>query len=434
MRRRPIALGMAVVLTATACGGDQTDSTAGTGPAVTFATQPPNDEPTSTDATTAPSTEPDATEPDATEPDATEPDATEPDATDVPVGDPVIVLQTVATASAPVDLAWRTGDDTMFVVEQDGLVRPLRDGAVGDPVLDMTALTSADGEQGLLGLTFSTDGSTAYLDHTDDDGDTHIVEYAVADDGTFDPGSRRELLVIDQPYGNHNGGNVTIGPDGLLWIGMGDGGSADDPERRALNVASLLGKILRIDPTPSGDAEYTVPADNPFVGVAGARPEIWSVGLRNPWRFSFDPQTGDLWIADVGQNEVEEIDVAWAADGAGRGLNFGWSAWEGTNRFNDDQPGDGVTLPVYEYPHGDEGCSVSGGAVYRGTAVPALTGWYVFADYCSGRITGLRMSGRELAAVAPLGELGAVTAVRAGPDGELYVLSAAGDIARIVAA
>jgi glucose/arabinose dehydrogenase len=438
MRAVRLAAVAGLVLLA-ACGSDAADTTV-TGPAVTFATQPPNETvaPNDTaDTTVAPpatvGTAPATTGPVAvTEPAATEPAPTEP-ATTAPLGDPVIALEPIAVATAPVDVAWRTGDDTIYVVEQDGLIRPIRDGVLGDPVLDITDLTTASGEQGLLGLTFSPDGSFAYLDHTDNDGNTDIVEYAVAADGTFDPSSRRVLLEIDQPYGNHNGGNVAIGPDGMLYIGMGDGGSANDPERRALNVSSLLGKILRIDPAPGDGVEYTVPADNPFVDVAGAQPEIWAVGVRNPWRFSFDSATGDLWIADVGQNEFEEIDVAWAADGGGRGLNFGWSAWEASTRFNDDQPEDGVTFPIYEYPHGDEGCSVSGGAVARGTAVPALAGWYVFADYCSGRLTGLRMDGRDLADSLPLGQLAQATAVRASPDGDLYVTSAAGDIVRIVA-
>jgi glucose/arabinose dehydrogenase len=432
MKTARFAIVAGMVLLA-ACGSDSADSTP-SGPEVTFATQPPvvTDGAGSTLATGAEDTTAPASAPPVSEPLTTDASDTTPPVAE-PLGDPTIALQPVATAAAPVDLAWRVGDPTMFVVEQDGLVRPLRDGTLGDPVLDITDLTTGDGEQGLLGLTFSPDGSLAYLDHTDNDGNTDIVEYAVAADGTFDPASRRVLLEIDQPYPNHNGGNVTIGPDGMLYIGMGDGGSADDPERHALNVSSLLGKILRIDPTPLSGSPYTVPADNPFVDVAGAAPEIWSVGVRNPWRFSFDSATGDLWIADVGQNQVEEIDVAWAADGAGRGVNFGWSAFEGNNRFNDDQPAEGVTFPVYEYQHGDDGCSVSGGAVYRGTGVPALAGWYVFADYCSGHITGLRMDGRALAASLLLGELGAATAVRTGPDGELYVLSGNGDIARIVA-
>ena len=163
------------------------------------------------------------------------------------------------------------------------------------------------------------------------------------------------LLEIEQPYANHNGGDLTFGPDGMLYIGMGDGGSGGDPERRATDLSSLLGKLLRIDPTLADGQAYTVPADNPFVGQEGAAPEIWSSGLRNPWRFSFDRETGDLWIADVGQNAIEEIDVAPASGGvdAGKGLSFGWSAFEGTERFNDDVPADGHVPPIHTYTHAD---------------------------------------------------------------------------------
>ena len=346
----------------------------------------------------------------------------------------MVALAPVADVRSPVDLAWRAGDPTLYVVGQDGTVVPVRDGVVGEPVLDMTRLTEADGEQGLLGLTFSADGATAYVNHTDrSGGDTVIASYAVGADGVFDDASRVELLTIEQPYGNHNGGNVMIGPDGMLYIGMGDGGSANDPERRSLNVTSLLGKILRIDPTPSGDRPYTVPADNPFVDVAGARPEIWSVGVRNPWRMSFDPATGDMWFGDVGQGSWEEIDVAWAADGAGRGMNFGWSAWEGTHRFNDDQPADGVTPPIYEYEHGDAGCSVSGGARVPRRGDPRarrvvrvrrlLQRQHLRPARAGPRAGRHRAAGQRARRCRPC---------RAGPDGELYALSLGGTVSMLV--
>jgi glucose/arabinose dehydrogenase len=195
------------------------------------------------------------------------------------------------------------------------------------------------------------------------------------------------VLTQEQPYPNHNGGNIVFGPDGLLYIGFGDGGSGNDPQRRADKLDTLLGKLLRIDPRQQPDAPYGVPADNPFVGVAGARPEIYSRGLRNPWRFSFDSATGDLWIGDVGQDEIEEIDHVEAATGNGRGANYGWSAYEGTKRFNKDVAADPTTvMPVHEYHHGNDGCSVTGGYVYRGAAIPALAGAYVFSDYCSGGV------------------------------------------------
>ncbi|MEP7112856.1 MAG: PQQ-dependent sugar dehydrogenase, partial [Ilumatobacteraceae bacterium] len=178
----------------------------------------------------------------------------------------------------------------------------------------------------------------------------------------------------------------------------------------------------------SGDAAYTVPADNPFVGVDGARPEIWSIGLRNPWRFSFDRSTGDLWIADVGQNQWEEVDVAWAADGAGRGSNFGWSAMEGNHPYNADQSTEGITAPIHEYEHVGQDCSISGSALYRGVAIPELVGWYVFADYCSGQVRALKIADRAEVKQVSLGRASNITGVSEGPDGELFVLSGDGQI------
>jgi glucose/arabinose dehydrogenase len=418
MTRRRVGTSSAIILLAltVSCSDDTTGTNNSTAsPAITFATQPPRDSssPDGSAAATAPAGTAGGSVP------------------IVPQGDPVVALAPFATVEDAVDLAWRANDPTLFVVDQDGLIVPVRDGQPGDPVLDVTDLTGADGERGLLGLAFSPDGATAYIDYTDNDGDTVIASYPVGGDGVFDPAARTELLTIDQPYPNHNGGNVMIGPDGMLYIGMGDGGAAGDPERRALNVTSYLGKILRIDPV--GGSPYAVPPDNPFVGIDGALPEIWSVGVRNPWRMSFDPATGDLWIADVGQNAVEEVDVGWAADGAGRGMNFGWSAFEGTRRYNDDQSPDGVTPPIHEYEHGDAGCSISGGAVYRGAAIPALVGWFVFGDYCSGNLYAIRAQDRALTGNVVLGNQASISAVRAGPDGELYVLSVDGTVSRVVA-
>jgi glucose/arabinose dehydrogenase len=337
-------------------------------------------------------------------------------------------LTQLGTFEQPVDTSWRASDGMTYVVEQSGRVVIVNDGQPGPTALDMTNLTSASGEQGLLGLAVSPDGALAYVDYTDNNGNSQIDEYAIQADGTFGAGSRRPVLSFDQPYANHNGGAIVFGPDRMLYIGTGDGGSANDPERRALNLGEWLGKILRIDPHPTDAAAYTVPPDNPFVSVPGARPEIWSVGLRNPWRFSFDRQTGDLWIADVGQNNWEEVDVAWASDGAGRGMNFGWSAWEGNHRFNNDQSPDGATPPIYEYPHGDAGCSISGGVRYRGTAIPALVGWYVYGDYCGGKVRALKIEGKAVTAELVLGAVPSISAVTEAPDAELLVLSVAGPI------
>ena len=338
--------------------------------------------------------------------------------------DMVSIDEVVGGIDRPVDLAWRAGDDTLYVVGQRGTVTPVRSGVAGEPVLDITDELSDGGEQGLLGLEFHPDLPVAYVHLTDRDGDTQVIEVPVSDsaDGTavFDLASRRTLLSVDQPYANHNGGDLAIDADGMLLIALGDGGSANDPERRSLDVTSLLGKILRIDPRPAADGTaYSIPADNPFVTTPGALPEIWSVGLRNPWRIDIDPLTGELWIPDVGQGTWEEVNVV----ASGRGVSFGWSAFEGSHRFHDDQADTGHTPPLYEYEHGEAGCSVSGAMAYRGTAVPSLVGWFLFSDYCSGRLLALRDSGDGTPEVVQLHDgLGAVSAVRRGPDGEAYVL------------
>ena len=423
MRRRcspVVALVAALAVLPAACSDDD-ELPVASSPEVTFATTAPT-----TPESTVPDTETETTEPPTTEP---------PPPTSSLSADSIAYTVVVDGLTKPVDLAWRSNDATTFIVQQNGYIVPIDDGVAGTPVLDLAGEVSTGNEQGLLGLAFHPSEPLAYVNLTRIDGDTVIVEYAVGDDGVFDPASAREVLVVAQPYGNHNGGDLAFGPDGYLYIGLGDGGAADDPERRALNVSELLGKMLRIDPVTTGDQPYTVPTDNPFVGVAGARPEIWSVGLRNPWRFNFDTATGDLWIADVGQNQWEEINLVTQAQGGGRGINFGWSAFEATHRFNEDQSPDGATAPIYEYQHGDAGCSVSGGTVYRGSNVPALTGWYVFSDYCSGLITALQATDGVLTGETALGQLSNVSAICAGPDEELYVLSLGdGTVLRIDAA
>lgn len=428
----------AILVTASAC--DESDGDGGsaviatTTSAVAVSTPPTSGAPETAGPTaSAPPAGPDATaSPPTSGAPVTEPPAppTRP-ASDV--GDPQVEFATITELAAPVDLAWRSGDPTLYVVGQAGIVSAV-DAASGATraVLDITDLTEANGEQGLLGLDFHPAGDRGYVNYIDGNGDTVISEFAVGADGSFDRGTERVLMNVDQPYGNHNGGDLATGPDGMLYIGLGDGGSGGDPERRALDLGTLLGKISRIDPTPSGDLPYTVPSDNPFVGTAGALGEIWSIGLRNPWKFTFDPVTRDLWIADVGQNQFEEVDVAPApADGsvAGRGTSFGWSAYEGDARFNGDQPAEGHVGPVLTYSHGADGCSISGGAPYRGEAIPDLWGGYVYSDYCSGKVWVLDLAGaRNL----QLGTVAAVTAVVAGPDQELYVLSANGSVNRIV--
>ena len=221
------------------------------------------------------------------------------------------------------------------------------------------------------------------------DGDTRVVSYAMSGD-TVDTGSRRELLAVEQPYPNHNGGSIEFGPDGHLYVALGDGGSGGDPEGNGQDTGALLGKILRIDPAGATGDAYAVPPDNPFADGAAGAPEVWLYGVRNPWRITFDPETGDLWVADVGQNAYEEIDLLPAADGGGRGANLGWNEMEATHPFEGGSNPDGAVLPVFEYDRSEGACSVTGGVVYRGAAIPGLDGAYLFTDFCDGRIRAVR--------------------------------------------
>jgi len=332
------------------------------------------------------------------------------------------------------------GSGRLFVLEQAGTIRVIRDGRlVSRPYLDIRDRVSAGGERGLLGLafapTFARDGRF-YVDATGPDGNTFVAEFRAPDPAadTADPASERVILRIAQPFANHNGGGIIARPDGTLWIGTGDGGSAGDPQGNGQRRTTLLGKLLRIDPLAAGSAPYTVPPDNPFAGRTDARGEIWAYGLRNPWRFSFDRATGDLWIGDVGQDRWEEVDRVPAGDAGGR--NFGWNVMEGKHCFAPSTGcgTEGLTLPVAEYDHG-QGCAITGGFVYRGAAIPALIGTYLYADSCSGRIWGL-----DAAAEVPKSRLLASTGASIasfGEDdsGELFVTDIAGGaVSRLVAA
>ncbi len=411
---RRLVVPLAAVLVLAACGGGDPEATpettapATTGPATTVP---------ATTATPAPTTAP-----------STAPVTTDQGTTPPATGDPAVSLTLVAQLEQPVAMTVRPGDRALYVAERPGRIRVIRDGRLeATPALTITQLTRAAGEQGLLGIAASPDGRFLYANYTDLGGDTQVVDSAVAADGTLDPASRRVVLSQPQPYPNHNGGHLVFGPDGLLYIGLGDGGAAADPRRLATDPGTWLGKMLRIDPRPSGDRPYGVPADNPFVGQPGTLPEIWSTGLRNPWRYSFDRQTGDLWIADVGQNAIEEINFAPAAFGAGKGVFWGWSAYEGTARFNGDVPDTGAVGPIYEYTHAATGgCSVTGGVVSRGAQIPALQGWYVFADYCRPGIRALRLDGGQVAVLELGGDVRSIASFGEGPDGELYVLSLEG--------
>ena len=337
-------------------------------------------------------------------------------------------LDEVADLQQPTAMAVRPGDDSIFVTEKSGRVRRILRGqgggtpaVAGELVLDLTRQVSAGSEQGLLGLAFAPDGGRLYLDYTDTAGDTRVVEYAYAD-GRADPGSRRELLFVDQPFANHNGGQVVFGPDGKLYVGLGDGGGQRDPRNNGQNLGTLLGKILRIEPQPSGGMPYTIPADNPFVGRPGARPEIFAYGLRNPWRFSWDRQTRDFWVADVGQNLWEEVDFRPAGSRAGD--NFGWSLMDSRHQLKGANPA-GAILPIHEYDHGGGRCSVTGGYVYRGSRIPALRGAYVFGDYCSGQVWALVQEGGRVTDERELDVGGRSFILSFGEDaaGEIYLLS-----------
>ncbi len=286
------------------------------------------------------------------------------------------------------------GSNRLFVVEQAGRILTTKNGAVNPtPFLDIVSIVGSDAnEQGLLSVAFHPNyrsNGYFFVDYTNKQGDTVIARYTVSDNPeAANPNSAKILLTIDQPYDNHNGGQLVFGPDGYLYIGMGDGGAGGDPHNNGQTLSTLLGKILRVE-VDNGDP-YGIPRDNPFINTGGAQPEIWSYGWRNPWRFSFDRTSGDMYIADVGQSQYEEVHVE-LADTPG-GQNYGWRLMEGFHCFDPadcDPASQGLMLPVAEYDH-TQGCSITGGYVYRGQQYPALTGIYFYADYCSGNIWGLR--------------------------------------------
>jgi glucose/arabinose dehydrogenase len=351
-----------------------------------------------------------------------------------PLGEVAVALTPVAEADAPTKLVARPDSDLLYVAEQGGRVLRL-DPTADDPepevALDLTDVTRAGGEQGLLGLAFAPDGATLYVHHSGRGGETRIAAFTMAGDDV-DPATRVDLLTVPQPYANHNGGEILVDEAGLLWIGLGDGGSADDPELRAQDPDDLLGKVLRIDPaTPTPDQPYGIPEDNPFA-TGGGRPEIAVMGVRNPWRMRFDTATGDLWIADVGQDQLEEIDRL-PAD-AILGANLGWSRFEGSEEvFPDRELGEGTLVgPVFEMEHGDGWCSVSGGVVYRGDAIADLAGAYLFGDFCKEGLSAIRLDGGSVGESAVLDDaVGSVVSIDTDAAGEVYVLSLDGTISRL---
>jgi glucose/arabinose dehydrogenase len=346
--------------------------------------------------------------------------------------------QVVSGLRFPTYLTAPPGDTRLFVLEKAGLIKVIKNGALlPQPFLDLTSdVSSQAGEQGLLGLAFPPDYASTgrlYVHFNGRDGLNRVSRMlTTADPDRGDPLSETVVLAVSQPGVAHNGGQLVFGPDGFLYIGLGDGDDSDNG--RGQSVEEPLASILRLDvfPTP-----YSVPADNPFVGVAGARPEIWSYGLRNPWSFSFDAATGDLYIADVGESDWEELNFSSAAEGAGKGLNYGWSIMEGqhcTRTQGCDQRG--LVLPVLEYPH-TEGCSIIGGHVYRGAAIPSLQGTYFYADYCAGWVRSLKMVGgvpTELTERPELEPGGQITSIGKDAAGELYIVTQQGAVHKIVAA
>ena len=339
-------------------------------------------------------------------------------------------LAQVAAVEQPVAMAAPAGDTALYVAEKTGRVRAIRKGRVDPaPVLDLSSEVSGGGEQGLLGLAFSPDRRFLYVYFTDLQGDVRVVEFAMRG-GRADPRSRRQLFQVEHSqFSNHNGGQLVVTRDGALWAGIGDGGGGGDPFGSGQSLTTMLGKIVRIIPRPSGGRPYGIPGDNPFVGRAGARPEIWAYGLRNPWRFSFDPANGDLWIGDVGQGTWEEIDHE--PGGSGGGRNYGWNRREGRHPFAGGSRS-GLVDPVLEYDHGGGACSVTGGYVYRGSRAPGLRGAYVYGDYCAGWIRGVRL---ERGAVADRRDSGlnlpGLSSFGVDQSGELYALSLSGGVYRL---
>ena len=355
----------------------------------------------------------------------------------------LVATRLVAGLNSPLDLQSAVGDRArLFVVEQAGRIRIIRNGAlVSPPFLDISGRIASGGERGLLGLALHpqfTANGRFFVNYTDRSGDTHISEFRapVPASDSADAASEREVLFVRQPFANHNGGGLAFGPDGFLYIGLGDGGSGGDPMGNAANLGTRLGKMLRID--VNGAAPFGVPSDNPLVGRSGALSEIWAYGLRNPWRFSFDRGTGDLYIGDVGQGSLEEIDVGLGSRRGGE--NYGWNTMEGTRCFSPSNGcnSSGLTLPVTEYGRGD-GFSVTGGVVYRGCRMPGYAGHYFYADYGTGIIRSFRLdAGRAVEARDWTVALsGAARSIRnpssfgVDADGEIYIVDYDGEVFRI---
>jgi len=350
-----------------------------------------------------------------------------------------VTLTKLGDFDEPLYLTQPRGESAdLFVVQRGGQIRVIHNGKVlPQPFLDVgNLITTAGQEQGLLSMAFAPDYAKSgrfYVDYTDTNGDTRVVEYrrSAGNPLRADPGSARKILGVNQPFENHNGGLVLFGPDGDLYIGLGDGGSAGDPQRNGQNLGTLLGKILRIDPRPQGGKPYGIPKGNPFVGRAGARPEIFEYGLRNPWRFSFDPANDAELIGDVGQDNFEEVD--YLPRGRQAGVNLGWSAFEAFARYNKDQSAPGAILPIFAYgTHSDGNCSITGGYVVRDPGLRSLYGRYLYGDFCAGQLRSLIPSLPKAADEKALGPtVAALSSFGEDSAGRVYATSLSGPVYRL---
>lgn len=434
--RRTILMIAAIALAVAACSGDDEPTTSDDGvrPSVVTTTTPPS---------TAMAATPEATTTTAAE-------TTTSGAESTTTTTPEVVTTTTAASGGPLVLAAEPvadgfeqpvlviappGDPRLFVVDQPGRIWVIDEGTVL-PFLDIKSLVTFNNEQGLLGLAFHPDyaaNGLFYIDYIDRDGNTRLVEYMVStsDPNAADPDSGRELLRVDQPAANHNGGMIAFGPDGYLWFGLGDGGASDDRFGNGQRADTLLAAMLRIEVGPGAPEPYGIPPDNPYADGEDGAPEVWAIGLRNPWRWSFDDKL--VYIGDVGQNEIEEIS---AASTNIAGLNYGWPIMEGRACFQSESCDQaGLVIPLLDYPHSD-GCSITGGFVYRGKEMPELDGHYLYGDYCTGWVRSLKLANDGGASAEtewmPAGTFAGLTSFGVDSAGELYVTTQAGTVYKLV--